>query len=186
MTWWRRWLRRTTSPAEAARNSWRTSWAAAAALPDCAQIQALTTQLNSLALPEEEIELEREMLEGLHAACEQRAQLESGALPVLETGHRVIGAEVCHFSAPVFMPDEPAQPAGRLLFTPIRAVFVGGGKPSSIPWHSIADVHQTARDVLLVRVDREHLFRFRTNSYADALCAAQLVRRLMPRRSRAL
>jgi hypothetical protein len=186
MTWWRRWLGRTTSPAEAARNTWRTAWAEAAAQPDGARISALAAALDALALPEEDIELEREMLEGLTAACEQRAQLESGGLPVVETAHRVIGAEVCHFSAPVFMPDEPLQPAGRLLFTPVRAVFVGGGKPSSIPWHSIGDVHHSARDVLLVRVDREHLYRFRTNSYADALCALQLVRRLMPRRPRAL
>lgn len=186
MTWWRRWLGRTTSPTEAARNSWRTAWAAAAAQPDRARIDALTAELDALHLPEEEIELEREMIDGLSAAFEQQARLEAGELPVLESGHRVIGAETCHFSAPVFMPDEPSQPAGRLLFTPVRAVFVGGGKPTNIPWHSIGDVHHNARDVLLIRVDREHLYRFRTNSYADALCAVQLVRRLMPRRNRAL
>jgi hypothetical protein len=183
MTWWRRWLGRATSPADAARESWRTAWAAAAALPDCGRVESLQAELDALALPDEEIELEREMLEGLAAACGQLSQLESG-LPRVETGHRVIGAEPCHFSAPAFMPDEPSQPAGRLLFTGMRAVFVGGGKPSSIPWHAIAQVRHSARDVLLVRVDREHLYRFRTNSYADALCATQLALRLIPGRLR--
>jgi hypothetical protein len=183
MTWWRRWLGTVTSPADAARQSWREAWAAAAAQPDCGRVQPLQTELEALALPEEEIELEREMLEGLAALCGQLARLEAG-LPIVETGHRVIGTEACHFSAPAFMPDEPSQPAGRLLFTGARAVFVGGGKPSTIPWHSITEAYHNARDILLVRVDREHLYRFRTNSYADALCATQLALRLMPKRSR--
>jgi len=184
MTWWRRRLGRTISPADAARESWRKAWTDAAAQPDCGRVASLQTELEGLALPEEEVELEREMLEGLAAVCEQLAQLEVG-LPSVATGHRVIGTETCHFSAPAFMPDEPSQPAGRLLFTGARAVFVGGGKPSTIPWHSIAEVHYTARDILLVCVDRARLYRFRANSYADALCATQLALRLMPKRSRA-
>ena len=185
MTWWRRWLGRIISPEDSARQSWRAAWAAAAAQPDCERVESLQTELEALALPEEDVELEREMLEGLAAVCGQLTQLGAG-LPRVETGHRVIGAEACHFSAPAFMPDEPSQPAGRLLFTGARAVFVGGGKPATIPWHSIAEVHYTARDVLLVRADGERLYRFRTNSYADALCATQLALRLMPKRSRAL
>src|SRR5687768_3955000 len=98
MTWCRRWPGRTPPSREAARNSWRTAWASAVEVPDRARIDTLTAELDALALPEEEIELEREMLEGLHAAYEQRAQLETGALPVLETSHRVIGGEKCHFS----------------------------------------------------------------------------------------
>lgn len=184
MTLWRRWLAGTVSPADRARESWRKAWAAAAAQPDCGRVDRLKAELEALALPEEEIELEREMLDGLAAVCGQLTQLEAG-MPNVETGHRVIGTEACHFSAPAFMPDEPSQPAGRLLFTGARAVFVGGGKPSTIPWHAIAEVHHSARDVMLVRVDRERLYRFRTNSYADALCATQLALRLMPRRSRA-
>src|SRR5688500_3136761 len=124
MTWWRRWLGTVTSPADAARQSWREAWAAAAAQPDCGRVQPLQTELEALALPEEEIELERVMLEGLAALRGQLARLAAG-LPIVETGHRVIGPEACHFSAPAFMPDEPSQPAGRLLFTGARAVFVG-------------------------------------------------------------
>jgi hypothetical protein len=185
MTWWRRWLGRTASQADRARESWRQAWTAAAAQPDCGRVESLHAELEALALPEEEIELEREMLEGLAAMCRQLAQLD-GCLPSVETGHRVIGTEACHFSAPAFMPDEPSQPAGRLLFTGARAVFVGGGKPSTIPWHSIAEVHFSARDVLLVRADGQRLYRFRTNSYTDALCGTQIALRLMPKRSRAL
>lgn len=118
------------------------------------------------------------MLDGLAALIE----LTLAGMPVVETGHRVVGTEACHFSAPALMPDEPSQPGGRLLFTPTRAVFVGGGRPSAIPWHVVGDVQHAARDVLLVRADRERVYRFRTNSYADALCGAHLARRLMPRR----
>lgn len=141
-------------------------------------VEALRGQLDGLGLPAEEVELEQEMLDGLAALVD----LQSAAMPVVETGHRVIGAERCHFSAPALMPDEPSQPAGRLLFTPTRAVFVGGGRPTAIPWHAVGDVRQSSRDVLLVRTDRERLHRFRTNSFVDAMCAAHLARRLMPRR----
>lgn len=178
MSWWRRWLRRGGSEADRARDAWRTAWAAAVAEPTAEAIEVLKVRLSGLGLPAEEIELEQEMVDGLDAL----SALTAADLPTVETGHRAIGTEPCHFSAPAFMPDEPSQPGGRLLFTPSRAVFVGGGRPSTIPWHAVADVRQSARDVLLARPDREHMYRFRMNSYADALCGAHLARRLMPRR----
>ncbi len=178
MSLWRRWFGRGRSEADRARDAWRTAWAKAVAEPSSDAIEALEAQLAGLPLPAEEVELEQEMLDGLAAL----SALTSADMPSVETGHRAIGTQPCHFSAPAFMPDEPSQPGGRVLFTPSRAVFVGGGRPSTIPWHSVSDVQQSARDVLLVRADRERLYRFRMNSYADALCAAHLARRLMPRR----
>jgi hypothetical protein len=174
MAWWRRWFSQGGSEADRARETWRAAWAAAVARPDASVIGDLTARLASLGLPPEEEELEQEMLDGLVAL----AALVQAETPVVETGHRVIGGERCHFSAPASMPDEPSQPGGRLLFTPSRAVFVGGGRPLTLSWHAIIDVQQSARDVLLVRNDRERMYRFRTNSYADTLCAAHLARRL--------
>lgn len=174
---WRRWFGR-DSAAERARKTWRSAWADAVRSPDALSIERLRAALDALAPPPEETELEEEMLQGLAGL----AGLAPGPMPLVETGHRAIGAEACHFSAPVFMPDEPSRPGGRLLFTPTRAVFVGGGRATTIPWHAVGDVQQSARDVVLVRVDRGHLYRFRANSFADALCAAHLARRLMPRR----
>ena len=143
-------------------------------------VAALTTALNELALPEEEIEIEREMLEGLDYAARLRAALAEG-LPVLETGHRVVGTETCHFSAPSSMPDDAAQPSGRLIFTGARAIFAGGARALTLPWHTVADVVQQDRDVVLVRHDRETFHRFRCNVYADALCAGLLARTLARR-----
>jgi hypothetical protein len=183
MTWWRRFGRK-RSPADIARDAWRTAWAAALHHPNHGGVDGLKADLAALGLPQEEAELEQEMLDGLVALAAQRSKLESAGLPMVETGHRVIGTEACHFSATACMPDEPGQPGGRLLFTPTRAVFVGGGAPSTIPWHAVADVQQAVRDVVLVRGDRPRLFRFRTNSYADALCAALLARHLVPRQRR--
>lgn len=186
MGWWRRWFGERNTPADNARGKWREAWSAAVAQPADDSAQALKSQLDALGLPEEEIELEREMLEGLEAVLALQRQVDSSGLPVAETGHRVIGSEPCHFTAVVFAPDEPDHPGGRLLFTATRALFVGGGRTITTAWHSIGDVHQADRDVLLIRVDRERLYRYRCNSFADAMCATLLARRLMPRRGRPL
>ncbi len=82
------------------------------------------------------------------------------------------------------MPDEAAQPSGRLLLTNARAIFVGGAKGSAVPWHAVAQVAQADRDLVFVRADGQQLSRFRCNSFADALCAAFLARRLVDRRRR--
>jgi hypothetical protein len=159
--------------------TWRTRWEAAVSGPASAvDVERLRGELDALALPEEEIEIEREMLDGLEGLAQLQAASE---LPVVPTGHRIVGAETCHFSAPVSMPDEPAQPGGRLLLTATRGIFVGGASGSAIAWHTVAEVAQAGRDVVLVRKDRARLYRFRFNSYGDALAAAELARRLVRR-----
>ncbi len=183
MGWWTRWIAGKRGAADSARAAWQEAWSAAAAqaVPPEA-VDALKARLETLGLPEEEIELEREMLDGLETAIALRESVERSGLPYTETGHRVIGQETCHFSAPVFAPDEPDHPGGRLLFTPTRAVFVGGGRTIPIPWHAVTQTQQAERDLLLIRADRERLYRFRCNSFSDAMTAALLARRLMPRR----
>jgi hypothetical protein len=182
MGWWRRWFGGQRTPAEIARSHWREAWTQAAAQPAEDTARSLKAQLDALGLPEEEVELEREMLEGLDALAALLIRLNTSGLPLAETGHRVIGGEPCHFSAVAFAPDEPDQPGGRLLLTPTRAVFVGGGRTIDVRWHSIVEVRQAQRDLLLIRVDRERLFRFQCNTHGDAMCAAAVARRLMPRR----
>ena len=172
-------------PAEDPRlGPWRKMWTQAAAAWDTAAVPRLAADLDALGLPEEEIEVEREMADALARVAELEAETSAGALPVVETGHRVVGADACHFSAPASMPDEPAQPSGRVLLTSARAIFAGGApSASAIPWHSVVKAACADRDLLLVRTG-DRLYRFRFNTYGDALCAAFLALRLARRGSR--
>ncbi len=177
-----RWLkRRPDNGRDAKLGEWRKRWQAVAGAPDAGAIASLAAELDGLALPEEDIEIEREMLDGLVQVSQLHAALTAEGLPLVETGHRVVGTETCHFSAPSSMPDDAAQPSGRLIFTSARAIFAGGARALTLPWHTVADVVQQERDVILVRHDRETFHRFRCNVFADALCAGLLARTLARR-----
>ena len=164
-------------------HEWKRDWAKALARLDFASAPALRERLNALDLPEEDIEIEREMLDALDDAAALASEIAVSGLPVVETGHRVVGRETCHFTAAASMPDEPGQPSGRLLLTSGRAIFAGGLTSVSSSWHMIRDAHQADRDVLLVRTTGDRIYRFRCNSFSDALRAALLARELMRKRA---
>lgn len=172
------WFTSRGRPANGGVPAWHRAWREALAGPDAARADALGKALDALGLPDDDIEIEREMLDGLRRLLELEAAVEAGGLPAVVTGHRVIGSEPCHFSAPVSVPDDAAQPAGRLLLTSTRAIFVGGGRTASVPWHAVIDARHAERDVVLVTADRRGVHRFRCNTFADALCGAFLGRRL--------
>jgi hypothetical protein len=146
-----------------------------------AALERLRTALHVEPRHADDIEIEEEMLEGLERLIALTAELAGGRLPHLETAHRIVGADACHFSAPVSMPEDAAQPTGRLLLTGTRAVFAGGARPTTLAWHAAAEVVQAERDVLLIRSDRETAYRFRCNNYGDALTAAAIARHLAAR-----
>lgn len=181
-----RWLtgRSSRNGQEQAVEEWRREWRAAVADPDPARIASLTASLDRLGLSADDAEIEQEMLEGLSSLVELRASLASGDLPVVSTGHRVVGSDTCHFIAPSSMPDEAAQPSGRLLLTSTKAIFVGGASSLAVPWHAVSEVLAQDRDVILVRRDRESLHRFRCNVYGDALAGSHLARMLADRQRR--
>ena len=184
MGWFRRWMRSSVQEDGRARE-WRRQWAAAAEHPEAASIGELRAGLEAIAAGAEDqdaFEIEREMLDGLESAVELAPQLAAGGPPVIATGHRAAGPDACHFSAPVSLPDDPAQPAGTLLLTSARLVFVGGARAVTIPWHSVAQCSHQDRDLLLVRVDRAEIQRIRCNSFGDTLRALLLVRHLAARR----
>jgi hypothetical protein len=177
-----RWLKRAKSDRVDPRVAeWRRAWTVASTNGEAASVESLGSRLGALGLPDEETEIEREMLEGLQALVQLRNASAADGLPIIETGHRVIGADRCHFSSPVSMPEDEAQPSGRLLLTGSRAIFVGGARTKTVPWHAVAEVLQHDRDLVLIRKDRDSHYRFRCNSYADALCGAYLARRLSGR-----
>src|SRR5439155_2025988 len=98
----------------------------------------------------DDLEIEEEMLEALKHLLELERELRALRLPLVATSHRVVGSDRCHFSAPVSMPDDPAQPTGRLLLTSTRAVFAGGARTPALAWHATREVIQSGRDLLLV------------------------------------
>jgi hypothetical protein len=161
---------------------WRKAWSAAADAPSRTEAEALRARLAGLGLEDEEHEIEREMLEGLESLVDLAETVATGAPPVITTGHRAVGTDACYFSAPASLPDNPAQPTGTLLLTSTRAIFVGGTKAVTLPWHSVGVCSRQDRDVLLVRSDRQDLHRVRCNTYGDALHAAFLARHLSARR----
>ena len=176
--------RRLTGARDANRGTreWRTAWTEAAAIPDAEKARELRARLDQLAAPDDDLEIEREMLEGLERVVEFAARVDADGLPAIPTGHRVVGADVCHFIAPASMPDDPAQPGGRLLLTSARAIFVGGARGVTLAWHAVAKPAQVDRDVILVRADGAAVYRFRCNSFDDALRGAFVARRLAGQR----
>jgi hypothetical protein len=176
---WLGWLKSKSRVREApGLREWRRQWRAACANAHQESVARLTASLNALALPEEDIEIEREMLAGLEHLVSLRATVAASDLPIVETGHRIVGTDVCHFSTPASMPDDPSQPSGRLILTNARAIFVGGARTVTIPWHAIAEVIDQDRDLVLVRRDRDTLHRIRCNVFDDVLSAAFVARTL--------
>ena len=176
-----RWFTRGATEHQRRRQQWRKACSGAIEQEDGSRLADLRAEV---VPPQsgEDVELELEMLDALEQVAQLRAQAASGTLPTVETHHRVIGTERCHFSAPASVPDDPAQPSGRVLFTPTRTLFVGAGKTSTTPWHSVHHVIRTDRDLLLARADGAGGAIFRFNTFADAAIAAALARRLKGRR----
>jgi hypothetical protein len=181
----RDWLKRRRAGADDPRlRRWRERWEQVSAAADGAKIEPLRSELDALGLPEADIEIEREMLEGLREREELSASTRASGLPTIETGHRVVRAEPCHYTAPVSMPEEPGQPAGRLLLTSGRAIFVGGTKGMAAAWHTISEIVSVDRDVVLIRNGREQSYRFRCNTYGDALRGAFIAGEILASRRR--
>src|SRR5262249_53709167 len=179
------WLKGHRAPLEDSRlREWRNAWAKVAATTDDERIAQLAAELDGFGLPDDDIEIEREMLDALRDRRELLATVRASGLPMIETGHRVVRGEPCHYSAPVSMPEEPGQPAGRLLMTSARAIFIGGANGLAAGWHTISDTTHVDRDLVLTRNAGDQVYIFRCNSYGDALRAAFIAGELVARRRR--
>lgn len=182
------WIKGRETESDKKRRRWRHAWAEALAAGDATRLGALKAELESLQLHRgEDVEVELEMLDALERLGALRDETADGSLPTVETHHRVVTGERCHFTAPATLPDHPSQASGRLLFTSTRSIFVGAGTPQPLPWHLVREVIQTDRDMLLVRADGSAGAHFRFNTFGDAVVAAFLARRLKgARRTRTL
>lgn len=164
---------------DSALQRWREAWAAA--IDGSADSDAdLREQLDVLSTTEPDVELEREMVDALEALRAIQGAVANGGPPIIETHHRVIGTESCHFTAPASIPNDHGQASGRVLLTGTRAVFVGGGRTAATAWHQVYDVARLQRDVLFARPDRAAVAHFRFNTYADAIVCAFLANHLKP------
>ena len=172
--WWSR------KPGEAQARAWRERWIAAVAARDESAVAPLEVSLRQQPPLADDIEIEEEMLDGLKQLLALERDLAAGRPPIIDTTHRVVGADRCHFSAPVSIPDDPAQPTGRLLLTSTRAVFAGGTRAPALPWHGVREVVQSGRDVIFVlnRGGEDGGQRYRCNSFPEALCGAAIARYL--------
>jgi hypothetical protein len=181
---WLGWLKRSNRDEDRRTREWRRSWAAAASKPDATGAGDLRAQLREIVgvAEDDDFEIEHEMLDGLDALVELSVATAQTGPPTIATGHRAVGSDRCHFSAPASLPDDPSQPSGTLLLTNTRLIFVGGARSLTVPWHSVGECVHQDRDVVLVRVDRQDLQRVRCNTFADSLCAAFLAKHLSSRR----
>lgn len=176
---WLGWLKKPGTEADELVQTWRNDWNVAVDTPDAVRVADLRARLTALGLDSDEREIEREMLEALEALVGLAAEVEATGPPTIVTGHKAAGADQCHFAAPASLPDDPAHPAGTLLLTSSRAVFVGGTHSMAMPWHAVTFCARADRDLLLAGRSVAH--RVRCNSYSDALRAQFLARHLARR-----
>lgn len=154
--WWQTANALTTAPTHHAVAALRASTVDAADAPDLAEAQ-------------------HEMLEGL----ETLVQLAQAPLPVLDTQHRVIGADTCHYMAPASLIDQ-VDSGGKVFVTSARVIFAAG-TVVSWPWHQMARVQREERDLLIDLKGRPGV-RLRLNTYEGALVIAALAGRLSANR----
>jgi hypothetical protein len=166
----------------AAARAWHAQWARAVAAADPAAVGSLEAALRRQPPFSDDIELEEEMLDALRQLVALCRELDASRPPTVDTSHRLVGSDVCHFSAAVSMPDDPAQPTGRLLLTSRRAAFAGGGRVPALAWHAVRQVVQDGRDILFIHLGGADGVRFRCNSFGDAVCGAAIARFLVRRR----
>lgn len=120
-------------------------------------------------------EAQTEMIEGL----ETLVQLTRSPLPVLETQHRVIGSDVCHYMAPASLIAQ-VDAGGKVFVTSARIIFAAG-TVTSWPWHQVASLTRDERDLLIDLKGRPGV-RLRLNTYEGALVIAALAGRLSSNR----
>lgn len=143
--------------------------------PDRATIDRLRGAItpSSAPAPLDETENQQEMIDGLDALLQLA---ETTALPIVETQHRVIGADTCHLLVPATLAGEVAVP-GKIFLTSARLVFAGG-RAQAWPWHRVRTIRRAGRNVLVVVAGSESAVHLQCNSYGDALLVAYVANRL--------
>src|SRR5262245_52685146 len=134
-------LFRKPAPADDEHESWWRLANRIALAPTGSAIDELRASLTS-AGDVDEIDRREEMIAGLMRLMELGAR---ETLPQIETQHRVIGADRCHFAAPADLGGDQDAP-GKVFVTSSRLVFAGPAV-SSWRWHRIREIARIERDL---------------------------------------
>ena len=110
---------------------WRQKWMEA--LESDGSPSPLREQLDALTTPDLDVEVEIEMLDGLEQLREAQRTVAAGTLPVVETHHRVIGADRCHFTAPASLPSDQHRPMDGCCSRPPGRSSSAAGVPPRHP-----------------------------------------------------
>jgi hypothetical protein len=164
------------SSASAADLAWWRDAEAAVTSPSAEAIDRL--RRGPAAGSADERERREEFLEGLDRIA---ALSSNGGLPEIVTQHRVIGADVCHFVAPVSLAGQ-SDSSGKLFLTSRRIVFAGKGV-EAWPWHRVRGVVRVGRDLAISVAGVEEPVHIQCNSYGDAMTACHMAAGLAGRKS---
>lgn len=165
------------APPQPDTTAWWQEAEALVAAPEAAAIARLKAAAVDPATSPDMAEEQEEMLDGLAALLQL---VQSPALPVVATQHRVIGQAVCHFLAPASLVDE-VDAAGKLFVTADRLVFAAG-TVQQWPWHNISGLTRVSRDVVVDVRGRPGAAHLRLNTYGDAMHVQVLAQRLRANR----
>lgn len=167
-------------PAAAARAAQVRAFQAAVARDlegDRAALEALLRMPSELALPDDEIELEVETVQGALDLLALRDAIAQEGLPLIAHQHKALGEDRCHFLASAFLANDGGDRTGRLFLTHRRLVFLSTPM-IALTWGSITTIEQRARDLIVVPAGKDTLYQFRCNSFSDARCGAFIAQRL--------
>jgi hypothetical protein len=140
----------------------------ATAAQDRGALERVLARREELALSEDDVAIELEMIEGHLQALDLGEAIARGERPpVVETGHRVLGTDTCYFTAPASALTRGADQTGRLFLTSRRLVFMGGSV-KSVSWGTVAELREDGRDIIVLSPAGELAHRFRCNSYIDS------------------
>jgi hypothetical protein len=159
-------------PAPSPHAAWWTDADAAAEAPTPGKVERLRAGMAARTAGADDHERQEEMVDGLEQLL---AVMQSDQLPTIPTGHRVIGGDACHLVAPVTLADSPV--GGKLFITSARVVFASGGV-NAWPWHRVCAITRSDRDLVVTITGSGDALHVRCNTYADALIATHLARRL--------
>lgn len=144
---------------------------------DRSVLDTLAGRPAELGLPEEDVELELEMLQGARDLLALEDDVRTQGLPAIAHQHKAIGTERCHFVASASLVGADGDRPGRLFLTERRLVFLATPLVA-VTWGGVTRVVDEGRDLIVAAPVRPGGLRFRCNSISEARCGRWLSDRL--------